>query len=243
MTPSRDNFPSPFPRSTHVPLHITHLPAAGMDMGAAEHWVAVSPDCTAQPVRRFGAFTVDLEAMAAWLQACGVTTVVRASTGVYWSPWFERLESRGFQVLLVDPRQVQRAPGRPQSEAHDCQWLQRLHTYGLLAGAFRPEEQVCVLRGYLRQRQRLITDAGQHIQHMQKALERLNLKRPEVVSDLTGVTGMTIIQAILHGDRDPLALAKLRDRRCTQDEATMASALHGHWRPEHRFAWQQAVER
>jgi transposase len=242
MTPSRDNFPSPLPRSTHVPLQVTHPHAAGIDIGAAEHWVAVSPDCTAQPVRRFGAFTVDLEAIAAWLQACRVTTVAMESTGVYWIPLFELLESRGFQVLLVDPRQVQRAPGRPKSDAHDCQWLQRLHTYGLLAGAFRPEDQVCVLRGDLRQRQMLITYAGQHIQPMQKALELLNIKLTEVVSDITGVTGMSILQAILHGDRDPLALAKLRDRRCKQDEATIASALHGNWRPEHLFALQQAVE-
>jgi transposase len=155
MTPSRDNFPSPCPRSSHVPLQVTHPHAAGIDMGAAEHWVAVSPDGTAQAVRRFGAFTVDLEAIAAWLQACGVTTVAMESTGVYWIPLFELLESRGFQVLRVDPRQVQHAPGRPKSDAHDCQWLQRLHTYGLLAGAFRPEDQVGVLRGYLRQRQML----------------------------------------------------------------------------------------
>jgi transposase len=132
MTPSRDNLPSPLPRSTHVPLPITHPHAAGIDIGAAEHWVAVSPACTAQPVRRFGACTVDLEAIAAWLQACGVTTVAMESTGVYWIPLFELLESRGFQVLLVDPRQVPRAPGRPKRAAHDCQWLQRLHTSGLL---------------------------------------------------------------------------------------------------------------
>jgi transposase len=163
------------------------------------------------------------------------------STGVYWVPLYELLEARGFQVLLVDARQVARAPGRPKTDEKDCQWIQRLHSYGLLAAAFRPAEQVVVLRAYLRQRDMLVTYAGQHIQHMQKALEQMNVKLTEVVSDITGVTGLAIIEAILRGERDPEALARLRDPRCKESEATIARALHGSWRAEHLFALRQAL--
>jgi transposase len=223
-------------------LTVVHPHAAGIDIGSAEHWVAVPADSDPQPVRRFGACTADLQALADWLQKCGVTTVALESTGVYWIPLFELLERRGLQVLLVDPRQVRYAPGRPKTDIKDCQWLQRLHAYGLLTGAFRPEDQVVVLRSYLRQRQMLITYASQHIQHMQKALEQMNVKLTEVVSDITGVTGMSIIKAILAGQREPAKLAKLRDHRCKQDEAAIGRALQGNWRAEHLFALQQAVE-
>jgi transposase len=223
-------------------LAAVNLHAAGIDIGAEEHWVAVPPGSDPQPVRRFGACTVDLEAIAEWLTVCAVTTVAMESTGVYWIPLFELLEARGFAVVLVDPREVQRAPGRPKSDVHDCQWLQRLHTYGLLAAAFRPPEQIGVLRSYLRQRATLVTYAGQHIQHMQKALTQMNIKLQHVVSDVTGVTGLAIIKAILAGERNPEQLAKLRDRHCQHDEAEIARALQGNWRAEHLFALQQAVE-
>ena len=216
--------------------------AAGIDIGAQEHWVAVPGECDPQPVRRFGACTADLEAIAAWLQQCGVTTVVMESTGVYWIPLFELLEARGFGVVLADAREVQRAPGRPKSDVQDCQWLQRLHTYGLLAAAFRPPEQVCVLRSYLRQRAMLVSYASQHIQHMQQALTQMNIKLQHVVSDVTGVTGMAILKAILNGERDPSKLAQLRDPHCRHSEADIARALQGNWRAEHLFALQQAVE-
>jgi len=151
-------------------------------------------------VRRFGTFTADLEVLADWLLDCGVTTVAMASTGVYWIPVFEILEARGVQVLLIDPRQAKRAPGRPKTDRLDCKWLQRLHTYGLLAGAFRPDDQVGVRRGSLRHRQMLLTSAAHHIQHMQKALQQMNLKLTQVVSDITGATGMAILRAIIAGD-------------------------------------------
>ena len=152
-------------------LQIYHPHAAGIDIGEAEHWVAVPPGCDPQPVRRFGTFTADLDALADWLLDCGVTTVAMESTGVYWIPLFELLEARGLQVLLIDPRQAKRVPGRPKTDRLDCKWLQRLHTYGLLAGAFRPEAHVCVLRSSLRHRQMLLTYAAHHIQHMHKAIE------------------------------------------------------------------------
>jgi transposase len=239
MTPRQDNFPHPHRRRRELP--VTNPGAAGIDVGADAHWVCVPADRDAQPVRRFGTCTADLEAIADWLQASAVTTVALESTGVYWIPLYELLEARGLVVLLVDARQVARAPGRPKSDAKDCQWIQRLHSYGLLSAAFRPAEQVVVLRAYLRQRDMLVTYAGQHIQHMQKALEQLNVKLTEVVSDITGVTGMAIIKAILHGQRDPSQLAKLRDPRCKESEATIARALQGSWRPEHLFALQQAL--
>jgi transposase len=239
MTPRKDNFPHPSPRRRT--LQVTNPDAAGIDVGADAHWVCVPADRDPEPVRRCGTCTADLEALAAWLQACGVTTVAMEATGVYWIPLYELLEARGLQVLLVDARQVARAPGRPKTDAKDCQWIQRLHSYGLLAAAFRPANQVVVLRAYLRQRDMLVTYAGQHIQHMQKALEQLNVKLTEVVSDITGVTGMAIIKAILRGERDPQQLAKRRDPRCKESEATIARALLGNWRPEHLFALRQAV--
>jgi len=223
-------------------LAAVNLHAAGIDIGAQEHWVAVPPDSDPQAVRRFGACTADLEALAQWLSACGITSVAMESTGVYWIPLFELLEARGFTVVLADAREVQRAPGRPKSDVQDCQWLQRLHTYGLLAAAFRPPQQICVLRSYLRQRAMLVTYTGQHTQHMQKALTQMNLKLQHVVSDITSVTGMAIIKAILAGERDPVALARFRDRRCQHNETEVARALQGNWRAEHLFALQQAVE-
>jgi transposase len=179
--------------------------------------------------------------LADWLAACGVTTVALASPGVYWIPLFELLEHRGFEVLLVDPPQVQQIQGRPASDGHDGQWLQRLPTLGLLAGACRPPDQVCVLRSSLRQRAMLLTDASQHIPHRPKALTQMNLKRPHVVSDVTGETGMASMRAMLAGERDPVRLARLRNYRCYHDEETIAKALQGQWREEHLFALAQAV--
>src|SRR5262245_14240219 len=241
----------PWPES----LRVANPHAAGIDVHAAVHWVAVPPDHVPSPkaadtgsasnlpphVRKFGACTVDLELLADWLHQCGVTSVAMESTGVYWIPLFELLERRGFQVYLVDPRQTKHAPGRPKTDVLDCQWIQRLHSYGLLTASFRPEDQVVVLRSYLRQRHMLIRYAGQHVQHMQKALEQMNVKLPEVVSDITGVTGLAIIKAILAGERDPRKLARLRDERCKRTELQIASALHGNWRAEHLFALKQAL--
>jgi transposase len=233
-------------------LHVMHPHAAGIDIHSNAHWVAIPPeDAPPSPanhppnlpahVRSFGACTADLMELADWLEQCGVKTVAMESTGIYWIPLFELLESRGFEVFLVDPRQSRHAPGRPKSDVLDCQWLQRLHSYGLLTASFRPADQVVVLRSYLRQRQMLIRYAGQHIQHMQKALEQMNVKLTEVVSNITGVTGMAIIRAILRGQRDPLKLAKLRNDKCKRTEAQIARALYGNWRVEHLFALKQAV--
>ena len=157
--------------SSSLPEQLKHvnLNAAGIDVGAEQHFVAVPPGRAKESVREFGAFTADLHALADWLKACRVTTVAMESTGVYWIPLFELLEERGFEVKLVDPRRLKNVPGR-KTDVLDCQWIQQLHTYGLLSAAFRPTEQVCVLRSYLRQRAMLVTYASHHVQHMQKAL-------------------------------------------------------------------------
>src|SRR5438445_11480551 len=227
----------------NLPKHLQHinLNAAGIDIGSEQHWVAVPEGRDEVSVRQFGAFTNDLLAIADWLEQCGVTTVAMESTGVYWIPLFEVLAARGFEVKLVDARHVKNVSGR-KSDVLDCQWLQQLHTYGLLSGAFRPPEQVCVLRSYLRQREMLIQTASMHIQHMQKALQQMNLLLPNVVSDITGVTGMKIIKAILAGERDPPVLARHRNERCQNTTATIAKSLVGNYREEHLFALRQAVD-
>jgi len=199
-------------------------------VGADAHWVAVPPDRDERPVQCFGAFTADLYALAAWLRQCQIETVVMESTGIYWIALFEVLEERGFDVKLVDPHAVRQVPGR-KTDVKDCQWLQELHTYGLLRGAFRPEDEVCVLRSYLRQRSMLVAMASRAVQHMQKPLEQMNLKLTEVVSDITGKTGMTIIRAILAGERDPQLLATYRDKRCKHDPLNLSHFVaHKIWR-------------
>lgn len=244
MTQSRRTRSGPSRRRSLPPeLQHVNLNAAGIDVGAEAHFVAVPAgrDPQGQDVRQVGAFTADLYALADWLAACGVETVAMESTGVYWIPLFEVLDKRGFEVKLVNPRHVKNVPGR-KTDVLDCQWLQQLHTYGLLQAAFRPEDQICVLRSFLRQREMLVRYASHHIQHMQKALEQMNIKLHHVVSDITGVTGMRILRAILEGERHPHKLASLRDHRCKNHEATIALALEGHWRPEHLFTLRQAVE-
>jgi len=215
--------------------------AAGIDIGSGEHWVAVPEDRDEEPVRCFGCFTADLQAMARWLKECGVTTVAMESTGVYWIPCYQILEEHGFEVKLVNARHVKNVPGR-KSDVSDCQWLQRLHTYGLLSGSFRPDDQICVLRSYWRHRANLVRYASDHIQHMQKALTQMNLHLHKVLSNVTGVTGMNIIRAIISGERDPEKLALMRERGVKNTPEAIAKALEGDYRQEHLFALKQAVE-
>jgi transposase len=222
-------------------LSAVNLHAASIDVGGCDHWAAVPPGSDPQPVRRFGSCTADLEALADGRRACGVTTAALESTGVYWVALFELLEGRGFEVRLVDPRQFHQVSGRPKSDAHDCPWLQRPHRDGLLAAAFRPAAPVCVRRSYLRQRAALVAEAARDLQHLQKALTQRNVQLQHVVADLAGVTGLGILRAIPAGEREPAQLAKLRDRRCKQDEQAIARALHGTWRAGHLFALGQAL--
>lgn len=230
-------------RAGELPQELRHvnLNAAGIDVGSDRHFVAVPEGRDEVSVREFGTFTTELQELGKWLKQCRVTTVAMESTGVYWIPLFEMLERAGFDVRLVDARQVKNVPGR-KSDVLDSQWLQQLHTYGLLAAAFRPPDEVCVLRGYLRQREMLVESAAMHIQHMQKALQQMNLLLHNVVTDITGVTGMKIMKAIIAGDRDPQRLATHRDPRCRSSAETIANSLVGNYREEHLFALKQAVE-
>jgi transposase len=224
-------------------LAAVNLHAAGLDIGAEAHDVAVPPSDDPPPVRGVGAYTADLEALADWLTPCGMTPVALESTGVSGIPLFALLETRGVEVRRVDPPQGQNIKGRPTSAVHDCQWRQRLHTVGLLAGAFRPPAQVCGLRSDLRQRAMLLTSAAQHIQPRQHALTQMPSQWPHVVSAMTGGPGFALIRAILAGERDPLQWAPLRDSRGQHDAATSARALPGSGREAPLFALAQAVER
>jgi transposase len=222
-------------------LPMIHPDAAGIDIGHREHWCAVPVGRCLNPVQRFGTFTEDLEKLADWLQSCGVKTVAMESTGVYWIPAFQVLERRGFEVRLANARQAKNVCGR-KSDVLDCQWIQRLHSYGLLNASFRPDDQMCVLRSYLRYRDDLVCARSVQCQHLQKALQQMNVQLHQVLSDVTGVSGLRIIEAILKGQRDAQILANLADRRVRASQATIQKALKGDYRPEHLFVLQTAFD-
>ena len=215
--------------------------AAGIDLGSREHWVGCPPQEDGTPnVQRFGTTTPELIRIADWLKDQGVVTVAMESTGVYWIPLYEILESRGFEVVLANARQIHNVPGR-KTDMLDCQWLQLLHACGLLRGSFRPSDEICRLRALIRERATMVAQRADWIRRMQKYLDQMNVCVHQAVSDITGVTGMAIIRAIVAGERDPHALARLRDRRCRKSEAQIAEQLTGNWRPEHLFNLQQAL--
>ena len=205
-------------------MALVHPNAAAIDIGATMHMAAVSADRTPEPVRSFGTFTADLHRLVDWFTECGVETVVMESTGVYWIPIFELLDASGFAVFLVNARDAKHVPGR-KTDVSDAQWLQRLHSYGLLSASFRPKGRIAELRSYVRQRERLLEYAASHIQHMQKALTEMNLQIHHVVADITGATGMRIIRSILAGERDPATRrrcrARWRRRRATSPRSVL----------------------
>lgn len=215
--------------------------AAGVDLGSREHWVAVPQDRDPQPVRGFGTFTTDLEALVQWLKDCRITSVAMEATGVYWIPLFQLLERQGFQVLLVNARQIKNVSGR-KSDVLDCQWIQRLHTYGLLGASFRPADPYCVVRSYLRYRDELVAARSTQTQHMQKALAQMNVQLNQVLSDVNGQSGLAIIEAILKGERNPLTLAALAHIRVKASQSQIAKALVGDYRAEHLFQLQSAFD-
>jgi len=221
-------------------LEIIHPHCAGIDVGSKEHWVAVDPGQDDEPVHCFSAFSDDLYALADWLKSLDVEVVAMEATGVYWIPLYEVLDARGFQVHIVNARATRQVSGR-KSDVLDCQWIWQLMSHGLLRGAFRPADQVCVLRSLVRQRATKVQEQSRCILHMQKALTQMNVQLDNVVSDLTGKTGLAILRSIVAGEHDPQQLAKLRDRRLRADEATVARSLYGNWRKEHLFALTQAL--
>jgi transposase len=225
-------------RPENIPL--LNPNAAGMDIGANEIYVAVPADRDGQAVQRFGTFTGELGRLSEWLKQCGIETVAMEATGVYWIPVYQMLESFGFQVCLVNARYFQNVPGR-KTDVSDCQWLQRLHSAGLLRGSFRPAQKVCELRSITRHRENLIRLASTHVLHMQKALDQMNVQLHHVLSDITGLSGLAILDAILGGERDPRVLARLRDGRVKASEETIIQALTGDYRAEHVFTLKQSL--
>jgi transposase len=233
--------PKAKPSSTGNALSIIHPDAGGLDIGASEIYACVPPERDAQAVRNFGTFTADLHQLAQWLVKCRIKTVAMESTGVYWVPVFEILESYGIEVYLVDARQLKQVPGR-KSDVNDCQWIQQLHSFGLLRRCFQADEEMRALRILVRHREMLIRNRSTHILHMQKALQMMNVQLTQVVSDITGQTGLRIIRAILAGERDPQQLAQLRNAKCARTVQEIARALEGSYKAEHLFALRQAVE-
>jgi transposase len=215
--------------------------AAGIDCGSRNHHVAVPVDRDAEPVRRFTTLTPDLYRLADWLEACEIETVAMEATGVYWIPIYEILEQRGFEVVLVNARHVKNVPGR-KTDVVDCQWIQELHSLGLLRGSFRPSAEIASLRAYLRHREKLVQDAASHIRRMQKSLVLMNVQLHNVITDITGKTGMQIVRDISSGVTDPKALASYRDPRCRASEQEIAASLTGNYRREHVFVLRQNLE-
>ena len=228
-------------RDEMMSLEVVHANAAGIDIGNATHYVAVPPDRDAEPVRTFECFTEDLRKMADWLAQCGIVTVAMQSTGVYWLPVYEILVQRGLEVFLVNARHTKNLPGR-KSDVQECQWLMKLHTYGLLNNSFRPSEEICVLRTYWRQRDEHVKSASASIQRMQKVLTEMNVQIANVITDISGLTGMAILNAILGGERDRYKLAALADPHVQASKKEIAKSLEGNWRPELLFVLRQQMQ-
>ncbi len=223
-------------------LEMINLDAAGIDIGSKIHYVCVPEDRDSVRIRSFGSFTEDINMMATWLKKCGIKSVAMESTGVYWIPVYQILERAGFEVNLINAQHVKGAPGRKKTDVEDCGWLQKLHSYGLLRASFRPDDQICVLRSYIRHRARLIESASSHVLRMQKALTEMNIQLHNVISNITGATGTAIINAILTGERDPIKLAKLRNNGIKSSEDVIAKSLNGDYRQEHLFVLKQEFE-
>src|SRR3954462_6110365 len=232
--------PSKTKKKKQAVLPVLNGDAAGIDIGATEIFVAVPKDRDAEPVRSFQTFTEDLRTLCRWLQACHIRTVAMESTGVYWIPLLQMLEAAGMEVLLVNARYVKNVPGR-KTDVADCLWIQYLHSVGLLKASFRPAQEDCAIRSVLRHRDNLVGLASQHVLHMQKALDQMNLQLHHVISDITGTTGLAIIDAVLSGERDGHKLAKLRDPRIRATPETIAKSLVGDYRPEHLFTLRQSL--
>ncbi len=222
-------------------IEIIHPNAAGIDIGSKEHWVCVPPNITPN-IRTFGSFTSDLHAIANWLKECKVKTIAMESTGVYWISLYQVLESQGFEIFLTNARHSKNVPGRTKTDRLDCQWLQKLHTFGLLSASFIPPEKIRKLKSLLKHRDNLVQLSSKFIQHMQKSLQQMNLLLHQVISDITGQTGLKILNAILNGERNPVTLAKLKNKGIKSSTNEIAKALEGDYREEHLFTLKQSLE-
>lgn len=220
-------------------LQVANPNAGAIDVGCAEHWACVPPGRAPEVTGRFGCCTAELNRLADWFLKSGVDTVVMEATGNYWVVLYDILEERGLNPVVVNPRYAKNMSGK-KGDIPDCQWMQKLHTYGLFANSFRPTKEVRILRTYLRQREMLVGSSSQQIQHMQSALTEMNVQLANVISDITGETGLAIIDAILAGERDARALAKLKGPRIVASLTTMQRALEGQWKDEELFRLEQA---
>jgi hypothetical protein len=223
-------------------LEMINPDVAGIDIGSKVHYVCVPEGRDSDRIKSFGCFTADINMMAVWLKKCGIKSVAMESTGVYWIPVYQILERAGFEVNLINAQHVKGVPGRKKTDVEDCSWLQKLHSYGLLRASFRPNDQICVLRSYIRHRSRLIENASTHVLRMQKALTEMNIQLHNVISDITGVTGTAIMKAILAGERNPVTLAKLRNNGIKSSEDVIAKSLQGDYREEQLFILKQEFE-
>ena len=215
--------------------------AAGIDIGSRQHYAAVGSEVRQENVRSFGCYTADLQAMASWFKECGITTIAMESTGVYWIPAYQVLEEAGFEVVLVNSQAVKNVPGR-KTDVLDCQWIQELHSYGLLRGSFMPSEKIAALRGYWRHRESLVRSCARQVQLLQKSLEQMNLQIHKVLTDISGVTGMRIMRAIVAGERDGAVLARMRCGRVKSSDEDLIKALTGNYRQEHLFSLKQRLQ-
>jgi len=245
MKPKKIQSPSSQTIRPSANMPVLHPHAAGIDVGSVEHFVCVPRDAVPEgesAVRSFGGFSGELDKLVEWLRSCGVETVAMESTGVFWIPLAQKLEDAGMEVVLVNARHLRQVPGR-KTDVKDCQWLQQLHSYGLLQGSFRPGQDICCVRSLMRHRQNLTQSCGREVLHMQKALQQMNVHLHHVVSDLDGETGLRILDAILAGERDAGKLVQLRDAQCRKSTPEeMVAALQGDWRAEHLFVLRQALE-
>ena len=222
-----------------VKMRIINPNCAGIDVGSRSHLVAIGQQ--ADQVQEFGVYAINLEELSGWLLQNSITSVAMESTGNYWQNLYIELVSKGIKVVLANGK-FTKSMNRKKTDVLDCQWLQQLHTYGLLSGAFRPKVQICQLRAYNRHREMLVEQSAKHVLHMQKALSQMNVQLHNVLSDVTGKTGLQIIRAIVAGEHDPKELAKYRDGRCKNSQEVIEKSLQGNYRQEHLFALKQAVE-
>jgi transposase len=229
-------------KSKNAIFEMLNPDCAGIDIGSKVHYVCVSEDRSVESVQKFESFTEDLEKMVKWLKDCNIKSVAMESTGVYWIPVYQILEVAGFDVHLVNAKYIKNVPGRKKTDVEDCRWIQKLHSCGLTTRSFRPDDQTCILRSLVRQRKRLTENASQHVLRMQKALTEMNIQLHNVISDITGDTGMAIIKAILGGERDTVKLAMLCDGRIKSTEDVIAKSLRGDYRKEHIFVLKQELE-
>ncbi len=224
-----------------IELKIVNPDAAGIDIADSEMQVCVPEDRDGDNNRRFGSFTRDLNEICSWLKACKIKTVAMEATGIYWIPLYFKLKDSGIDVILVNAREVKNIAEKKTDEA-DAEWLMLLHTYGLLKASYQPENEARKIRNLARHRNNILRALSKEVLHMQKAMEQMNIKLSNVLSDIVGKSGLAIIVAIINGERNPIRLAQLTDSRCKRSREDIALSLEGTWGEDHLFELKQAYD-